>query len=92
MKIKQTMYAYKGAYIQEKDYILFSQKTDSEHWIFYGEVIVEFDEPSPIDVVAAQVEAIDNTIQALRADHHLAVARLEERKQSLLAISHEKEN
>lgn len=91
MKIKQSMFAYKCAYNQETDYILFGQKTDSALWIFYGEVDVEFEEPAPIDVVAAQVEAIDSHIQALRAECHVEITRLEERKQSLLAIGHEKE-
>ena len=86
-KIKQRVFAYKPEWnLSSEEFIFFCSKVDFNDYIYFGEVTVEFDAPNKVDVIAMQIDAIDGSIQKLRAEFHVKVTQLEEKKQSLLAL------
>lgn len=60
-----------------------------DSYVLVAEKEVEFELKPEQEIVQAQITGIEKAQQKLKADCHVQVQKLEERKQSLLAIGHQ---
>ena len=72
----------------EPEIYLFTSDMSAFGYIFISKTAVEVEIPE-FDIIALEVDGIEKQIAKVRAEAHLKIGQLEQRKQELLAIGYD---
>lgn len=87
-QVTMTMYAHKASGLDANPYTLCGYDMSEYGYICLGSVEVTFTAPET-DPVTAELESIDKAMQSVRAELQGKLNALQERRDSLLAITHQ---
>lgn len=88
--VKQKIFMHLSEYYQDGIMLAVSDCTQSLGYPCIGSFEVEFTIPEH-DATKLQVEALENHLQTLNAEHHLKTQNIKDQIQRLLAIGHDGE-
>jgi len=89
--VKQTLYIHLSEYYTNGIYLNISDSTETLGYPCIGSFEVEFTIPEH-DATKLQVEALENHLQALNAEHHMKTQNIKDQIQRLQAIGHDSNN
>lgn len=87
-QVTMTMYAHKASGAVGREYDIYHWDMSEHGHICLGPVEVTFTAPET-DPVAAELESIDKAMQSVRSELQGKLNALQERRDSLLAITHQ---